>query len=183
MKILLALLAFLISAGVASAQDDAAIRRILERVEVEFNKRRTKLNHEIRAIIQQEMKRALQAPAKPAPSKPKAKKPQKKQQQKPKAKPPGKRVRLGIVAEDFDEGERKKLGIGGGIKIAEVQDPAKKAGLRAGDVLLELGGKPVTEDSILGMLETRRPGDVVKVTVLRKGKRKTFDLKLAERGE
>lgn len=94
-----------------------------------------------------------------------------------------KKVRIGIVAEDFLPGERKKLGIRGGIKIVEVKDPAKAAGLKGGDVLLEIAGAPVTEETILKALEKHKPGDVVKFTVLRDGKRRTFDLRLVERKE
>ena len=177
MRIVPVILAFLVSAGAASAQDDAVIKRILERIDRELAQRRQRLSRELRGIIQKELKRSKSNPSRPAPAKPKS------EPKKPAPPKAVKKVRLGIVAEDFDEGERKKLGIGGGIKISEVREPAKSAGIKAGDILLELAGEPVTEDTILGLLEKQRPGDVVKVKVLRDGKRKTLDLKLAERGE
>ena len=181
MRIIPVILAFLVSAGVASAQDDAAIKRIIDRVDRVFAQRRARLSREIQAIIRQELERFRSKPSRPAPAKPKLE--PKLEPKKPAPPRPFKKVRLGIVVEDFDEGERKRLGIGGGIKISEVHDPAKAAGIRGGDVLLELAGKPVTEDTILGLLEKYRPGDVVKAMVLRDGKRKTFDLKLAAFGE
>jgi len=58
----------------------------------------------------------------------------------------------------------------GGVKFADVRDgsPAGKAGLKAGDVLIEFDGKPI--DNLYDFtyaLRAHKPGDKVMVTVLR----------------
>ncbi len=96
---------------------------------------------------------------------------------------PAKRAYLGISAGDLTDPERKALGIGGGIRIAEVRGPAERAGLRPGDILLAIGGAPVTEETIARTLARHRPGDEVEVTVLRGRRKETFNLVLGERGD
>ena len=80
--------------------------------------------------------------------------------------PNGPRPSLGTVP-DFTQTR-------GGYKIAKVKkgSPAEKAGLRAGDLIVEFGGKPV--DGFLDFvaaLFAHKPGDIVEVQVLRGGKR------------
>jgi hypothetical protein len=58
----------------------------------------------------------------------------------------------------------------GGVKFAEVREnsPAAKAGLKAGDVLVEFGGKPIrTLYDFTYLLREREPGDEVEVKVMR----------------
>jgi membrane-associated protease RseP (regulator of RpoE activity) len=60
-----------------------------------------------------------------------------------------------------------------GVKFSDVRDgsPASKAGLKAGDVLTEFGGKPIQNlYDFTYALREHKPGDVVRVTVLRDGK-------------
>ncbi len=97
--------------------------------------------------------------------------------------PAAKRAYLGISAGDLSDDERRALGIGGGIRIAEVRGPAEKAGLKAGDILLSIGGVPVTEETIARTLERRRPGETVEVAVLRGRRREVFKLTLGERSD
>jgi aminopeptidase YwaD len=66
---------------------------------------------------------------------------------------------------DFGEGVK-------GVKFADVREgsPAAKAGLKAGDVLVEFDGKPIENlYDFTYALRARQPGDVVKVKVLRGG--------------
>jgi serine protease Do len=71
-----------------------------------------------------------------------------------------------------------------GVKVEDFSSddsPAKKAGLRPGDVILSIDGKDV---DYVGQLQQeigfRKPGDVVTVEVARKaGERKTYRIKLA----
>ncbi|MBY0233119.1 MAG: PDZ domain-containing protein [Gemmataceae bacterium] len=61
--------------------------------------------------------------------------------------------------------------------------PAGKAGLKAHDVLLELGGKAVGSDpaKLDGLLKELKPGEAVDAVILRKGKKETVKgLKLPE---
>lgn len=64
---------------------------------------------------------------------------------------------------DFGEGTK-------GVKFADVREgsPAAKAGLKAGDVLVEFGGKPIQNlYDFTYALQASKPGDVVKVKVMR----------------
>jgi len=64
---------------------------------------------------------------------------------------------------DFGEGTK-------GVKFADVREgsPAAKAGLKAGDVLVEFAGKPIQNlYDFTYALQARKPGDVVGVKVLR----------------
>ena len=84
---------------------------------------------------------------------------------------------------EMTEAERKKLGIGGGIKVAEVRGPAAQAGLRSGDVIVTADGRPVTEDTIGALLETKQPGDALPVEVARGTERINLTVVLGERKE
>jgi S1-C subfamily serine protease len=60
-----------------------------------------------------------------------------------------------------------------GVKFADVRpgSPADKAGLKAGDVLIQFGDKPVKNlYDFTDALRRRKVGDVVAVKVLRDGK-------------
>jgi hypothetical protein len=64
---------------------------------------------------------------------------------------------------DFGEGPK-------GVKFADVREgsPAAKAGLKAGDVMVEFDGKPIENlYDFTYALRAKQPGDVVKVKVLR----------------
>ena len=75
----------------------------------------------------------------------------------------------GVVVQDFSYGERPQ------------DSPARKAGLQAGDVIVELDGEPV---EYVAQLQQRvgfkKPGESVRVTVLRgRGERRAFTVRLA----
>jgi putative serine protease PepD len=60
--------------------------------------------------------------------------------------------------------------------------PAAKAGLRAGDVIVSLGGTKISSaDELRTAISSRKPGDHVSVTYTRNGKRHTVSLTLATR--
>ena len=166
MKALPAVIALLAAAGTAAAQqEDERTKRILDRVEKEIRDSETRLRDEIRALIRAELRK--EPSASPAPTEPKPE--------------PRRRVLLGVTADEFTDAERKTLGVGGGIKVGDVRGPAEKAGLKAGDILLELDGKPVTEETVGKALEAKKPGDEVEATFLRGGKREKVKILLAER--
>ena len=61
--------------------------------------------------------------------------------------------------------------------------PAEKAGLKAGDVIVEFGGKLVKDlYQYSDALYSHKPGDEVSVVVLRSGQRVTLMVKLGKRG-
>ena len=61
-------------------------------------------------------------------------------------------------------------------------DPADKAGLKRGDVIVELNGQKVKDSSdFVNKVRTLAPGTIAKIGVVRKGKKMNFNVKLAER--
>lgn len=71
-----------------------------------------------------------------------------------------------------------------GVKFADVRDgsPAAKAGLKGGDILVEFAGKEIKNlYDFTYALRSHRPGETVKVTVLRGTERLTVDVTLEQR--
>ncbi len=61
--------------------------------------------------------------------------------------------------------------------------PADRAGLKAGDIVVEFGGMAVTDlESYSNALFAHKPGDVVPVVVIRDGARLTLSVTLGKRG-
>ena len=61
-------------------------------------------------------------------------------------------------------------------------DPADKAGLKRGDVIVELNGQKVKDSNdFVQKVRTLAPGTIAKIGVVRKGKKMNFNVKLAER--
>ena len=92
-------------------------------------------------------------------------------------------VQFRVVDQDFLEGEGKELGIKeiGGAYVAAVVEggAASEAGIRKGDVILDIDGVKIVEPSTLQeQIAKRRPNDTVKLSVKRDGKVKQFDVTL-----
>lgn len=72
-----------------------------------------------------------------------------------------------------------------GLRLTGVRagSPADIAGLKAGDIIVEFGGKPVKDlFEYSNALYAHKPGDDVAVVVLRGGQRLTLQVKLGKRG-
>jgi hypothetical protein len=72
-----------------------------------------------------------------------------------------------------------------GLKLTGVRagSPADAAGIKAGDVIIELGGKPVKDlYQYSDALYSHNPGDEVVIVVLRNGQRVSLTVKLGKRG-
>lgn len=72
-----------------------------------------------------------------------------------------------------------------GLKLSGVSPggPAEKAGFKAGDIVVDFGGKPVKDIyDYTDALNSFKPGDEVKVVVLRGGQRLTLTVTLGRRG-
>ncbi|MFO0877536.1 MAG: PDZ domain-containing protein [Gemmataceae bacterium] len=70
-----------------------------------------------------------------------------------------------------------------GVKITGVtqRSPAEKAGLKVGDILTTIDGKALkTRDELGSAVQTRGPGDRIKVGLLRDGKAQTLEVTLSE---
>jgi len=92
-----------------------------------------------------------------------------------------------------------KLPVRSGVLVSEAGAAARQAGLRGGDqasavrygrtiiygggdIIVEVAGQKVASYSdLLGALEQTKPGEVVKVTVVRSGQEKSLNVKLVER--
>jgi S1-C subfamily serine protease len=80
-------------------------------------------------------------------------------------------------------GVRVTTMVGGGVLVAAVEPggPAAKAGIRKGDIILALAGKPTpTSDVLVAVLATLKPGQSVPVQILRAGKRSELTVALGE---
>jgi S1-C subfamily serine protease len=72
-----------------------------------------------------------------------------------------------------------------GVRLTGVrpESPADRAGLRAGDVIVEFNGKTVRDlYEYTEALQARKPGDTVRIVVLREGERMTLTATLGRRG-
>jgi len=71
-----------------------------------------------------------------------------------------------------------------GVLVREVdaRGPAAQAGVRPGDIIVAVDGRPVANwNEFIRELFTRRPGDRVRLEIVRDGSRRTVDVTLAQR--
>jgi len=71
-----------------------------------------------------------------------------------------------------------------GVLVREVDanGPAANAGIQAGDIIVAVDGKPVANwNEFIRELFTRRPGDRVRLEIVRDGGRRTLVVTLAQR--
>ncbi len=101
----------------------------------------------------------------------------------------GERVRrgyIGIGMQEVDEGVAAALGIernrGTLIRSVSPGGPAERAGIRQGDVIVSVGGQPVTPDQTLGYLVAQQQiGARVPFEYIRGGQQRTATVQIAER--
>src|SRR5215831_11184168 len=99
----------------------------------------------------------------------------------------GKVVRgyLGVVVQNITPELAKQFGAGNrnGALISDVESgsPAEKAGLRRGDVVLEMNGKSLRDQRELQLgISKMPPGTTINLTILRDGKQQQVPVKLGE---
>ena len=97
-----------------------------------------------------------------------------------------KRGWLGVSVRGITPEMAKAYGVEGtnGAMINDVfkGDPAEKAGIKRGDVVVEINGHKVKDaNDFVSKVRTLAPNSVAKLQVIRKGKKLTFNVKLAER--
>ncbi|MEV7414315.1 trypsin-like peptidase domain-containing protein [Streptomyces sp. NPDC089919] len=88
---------------------------------------------------------------------------------------------IGVSVDLQAKGDGAKISTQGVGNTAPVtaDGPAAKAGLKPGDVITQLGGKPIDSGpTLISEIWTHKPGDTVKVTYVRDGKTATTDLTL-----
>ena len=92
---------------------------------------------------------------------------------------------LGIVIQDLTDQLAGSFGVkeGGGVLVAEVMkgSPADTAGLKAGDIVVELGGSAIKEvPDLQRRVAAVKPGQTMKLTVIRERKPMAFSVKMGE---
>jgi len=99
----------------------------------------------------------------------------------------GKVVRgyLGVVVQNITPELAKHFGAGNrnGALISDVESgsPAEKAGLRRGDIVLEMNGKSLRDQRELQLgISKMPPGTTINLTILRDGKQQQVPVKLGE---
>ncbi len=96
---------------------------------------------------------------------------------------------MGVSVGDLTPDLNQAFGFPSGTKGALVQNvvprgPAAKAGIEAGDLIVALNGKPVdSAGAVTRSVALVPPGEKVQLTVVRKGEKKSFDFKVAQRPE
>ncbi len=100
----------------------------------------------------------------------------------------GKVVRgwLGVVIQEIDEDLAKSFGLKKpeGVLVAEVSEdsPAKRGGLKQGDIILQLNGQKVKDAGELrNKIALTPPGTKVRLLVLRDGEKKLLVVKIGEK--
>ena len=93
---------------------------------------------------------------------------------------------IGITMQDIKEGIRDQYGIEHGVLVREVieGEAAEKAGLKPGDIITEVGGVAVRDSHELLLAVTRfKPGDKIKLDIVREGKKLSISVKAGNRSE
>ncbi|MDA8124441.1 MAG: DegQ family serine endoprotease, partial [Deltaproteobacteria bacterium] len=95
---------------------------------------------------------------------------------------------LGVSVQDITEDIAKnmKLKDRNGALVADVfkGDPADRAGLKTGDVVIEISGKKIKDShELLMLIAGFRVGEAVRVKVLREGQERELTITIAERKE
>ena len=101
----------------------------------------------------------------------------------------GERVRrgyIGVSLQPLDDAIAASLGVdknrGELIRAVTAGSPAARAGIQQGDVVISVGGQPVTPDQSLSYLVSRQAvGSRVPMELIRGGRRQTVTVQLAER--
>ncbi len=98
------------------------------------------------------------------------------------------RAYLGVYMQQLSPTLSESYGVGNqanrGVILTQVieGDPAEKAGLERGDIIVELGGQPVSDvGDFKNRVAMSKPGKEVDIVVLRDGQRKTIRVTMGER--
>ncbi|HET9664108.1 MAG TPA: PDZ domain-containing protein, partial [Burkholderiales bacterium] len=92
---------------------------------------------------------------------------------------------LGVTIQNVDQALAQSFGlkepVGAIVSSVEKGGPAEQAGLKSGDVILEVAGKPVERSNELpSMVASIEPGTKTNVVVWRNGERRTLPVTVGE---
>ncbi|HEX6909464.1 MAG TPA: trypsin-like peptidase domain-containing protein, partial [Longimicrobium sp.] len=94
------------------------------------------------------------------------------------------RPMIGVEIRDATSADAEVFGLAapsGAVVAAEPRGPAARAGLRMGDVIVQLDGQAVSgSGDLMEMVMRKRPGDRVSLEVVRYGDRRRVELRLDE---
>ncbi len=96
---------------------------------------------------------------------------------------------IGISFKPLDDKNQEMVKAYGGshgifVELVEAGGPAEKAGIKIGDIITSLDGKPVTRgQELMDHVADASVGETMKVTVLRDGKTEHFDLVIGDRNK
>jgi serine protease Do len=90
-------------------------------------------------------------------------------------------VSLGPVDDDIADSVGLDRRVGEFVQSVREGDPAERAGIRAGDIILEVDGRPVTpERSVSYIVANTAPGTRLPVTLYRNGERRTVTVTVGQ---
>lgn len=97
-------------------------------------------------------------------------------------------ARLGVSLQPLDDALREALDLGDtdGVLVSDVEadSPAEAAGLRDGDVIVEIEGRAATSARrVVRTIERADPGDEIELVIWRDGERRTVRATLDERDD
>jgi Do/DeqQ family serine protease len=90
-----------------------------------------------------------------------------------------KRSKIGVIIQPLTADLAEHFGVNEGALVANVQPggPADKAGIRSGDIIVEVNSKKISDISDLqNQIMKNPPGTKLKIKVIRDGKELTFDV-------
>lgn len=91
-------------------------------------------------------------------------------------------VQLRPLTRDIAEQLAVPVQEGAIVAVVEEDGPADEAGLRAGDIVVEAGGRPVaTVEDVLAVLRRSKPGDELTLAVMRDDERRTISVTTGRR--
>jgi S1-C subfamily serine protease len=93
---------------------------------------------------------------------------------------------LGVGSTAITPEIQQQLGLstskGVALQTVSANGPAARAGIRSGDVIVDIDGEAIASpEDLLGVLRKHQPGDHITVTYIRDGKKQTADVSLDDR--